>query len=113
MAPKIFALLVGFALLAGACGEGGHVTPTPAPDEPMFSAGAAIGLVSNTCRNPRIASLIRSDGEAVYRGNGTWSVKCLSIDWGLARWEVNEATGMVAPVGDHPWHIICQREPSE
>ena len=108
MASKVFALFVAFALLATACGEGRHVTPTPTADVPMLSEEAAVGLVSSACRNPGIAHLIRSSARAVYQGEGIWAVEYES-----AQWEVYDPSGVVAPIGDSPLHIVCQKEPSE
>jgi hypothetical protein len=109
MTLKLLALFVGVALLAGGCGERVvYVAPSAAPDVPSLTAQAAIGLVSSTCRNPGVAHLIRSGARAVYQGKGIWGVEYES-----AQWEVYEAGGVVAPIGDSPLHIACQREPSE
>ena len=109
MAPRVFALLLGVALLAVACSDGVvYVTPSPAPDRPVLSEEAAVGLVSSACRNPGVAHLIRSKGHAVYQGRGIWAVQ-----YGSTRWEVYDATGVVAPIGRSPTHITCQKEPSE
>jgi len=113
MAPKVFGLFVVFALLAAACGVIGDETPTPTRDVPTLSSEAAIGLVSSSCRNPTLAHRIRSEARAVYGGKGIWVVDYGSPTGSHARWEVYEAGGLVAPLGDSPLHVICQREPSE
>ena len=105
---KLLALFVGVALLAAACGEAGHVTATPTPDVPMLSEEAAVGLVSSACRNPGLAHNIRSEAHAVYQGKGIWAV-----EYEEAQWEVYEATGVVAPIGDSSIHVYCQRDPAE
>jgi len=105
---KLLALFVGVALLAAACGVTGDETPTPTRDVPTLSREAAIGLVSSSCRNPGVAHLIRSGARGVYRGKGIWEVEYESVQW-----EVYEAGGVVAPIGDSLLHVACQREPSE
>lgn len=108
MAPKVFGLFVVFALLAAACGVIGDETPTPTRDVPTLSSEAAIGLVSNNCRNALLANRIRKEARAVYRGKGIWAVEYES-----AQWEVYEAGGVVAPIGDSAIHVYCQREPAQ
>jgi hypothetical protein len=109
MTPRVLALLVAVALMAVGCGDGVvYVTPSPAPDTPVLTEEAAVGLVSSTCRNPGVAHLIRSKAHAVYQGKGIWAVQ-----YGSTRWQVYDATGLVAPIGRGAFHITCQREPSE
>jgi len=110
---KLLALFVGVALLAAACGVIGDETPTPTRDVPTLSSEAAIGLVSNNCRNPRLANGIRKEARAVYRGNGVWVVDYEYPSGTYTRWEVYEPSGVVAPIGDSAIHVYCQREPAE
>jgi hypothetical protein len=112
MAPKVFALLVAFALLAAACGEVGQPTSRPTPDVPIMTEEAVVGLVSSGCRKPGLAGLIRSEAQAVYEGKGVWAVECDSGGWS-GQWEVYEVSGVVAPVGRGSLHVACQTEPSQ
>jgi len=108
MAPKVFALLVGFALLAAACGEVGQPTSRPTPDVPMLSEAAAIGLVSQQCDRTLLARLIRTDAKASYQGNRVWRVT-VSTGTYSGTWEVYEASATVAPIGENDVQTLCDR----
>ena len=116
--PVMAILALASGLLIGCGAEAGR-TPTTQTDTPMLQSDEVCALVYNYLENKITAMTVfarrmqyldtlskaRPDFQAVYQGNGKWTVAA------LGQWNLYEASGVIEPADDNArkWlHYIQQ-----